>query len=325
MDLEKTLSASTGRVTVIGEALIDLVADPSGAGFTAHPGGSPYNVAVGLARLGVPTSLMARLGDNAFGRLLRSHAEAEGVDLGPAARAAEPTTLAVVTLDARAHATYDFYLTGTADWQWTGSELAAFPPDTAVLHFGSVAAWMPPGDAHVVDLARRVKAAGSALVSYDPNVRPGLLGDPASARARIERCVAQAHLVKTSAEDLAWLYPDTPADAVAADWLARSPTVVVVTDGPEGASLHRSGAAPVRRPGITVAVADTVGAGDSFTSAMLASLLGRGVDDPGRLVGCPEGVLIDAVDDAIRASAWTCGRAGADPPTAADLASSTLD
>ena len=115
------------RLTVIGEALVDLVPGASVGCYQAKPGGSPFNVAIGLARLGHHTTLMARLADTAFGRLLREHASAEGIDLGPAVHAAEPTTLAVVGLDSAAQASYDFYLQGTADWQWTDDERACLP------------------------------------------------------------------------------------------------------------------------------------------------------------------------------------------------------
>ena len=166
------------KVTVIGEALIDLVPGDTPLAYRASPGGSPYNVAIGLARLGQDTALMARLADNAFGRILRDRAVAEGIDLAAAPHAAEPTTLAVVSLDAEGHASYDFYFDGTADWQWTAAETSRMPESTAVLHFGSIASWTAPGSASVIDLARRMRDRGDVLVSYDPNVRPGLLGGP---------------------------------------------------------------------------------------------------------------------------------------------------
>ena len=132
-------------VCVIGEALIDLVMDPRSAASTgpktylAHPGGSPFNVAVGLARLGQPAQLLARLSGDAFGRQLRGHAEANGVDLSYAVDAAESSTVAVVSLDADRNASYDFYRTGTADWQWRTAELDRMPADTAWIHTGSLA------------------------------------------------------------------------------------------------------------------------------------------------------------------------------------------
>ncbi|HEU5334023.1 MAG TPA: PfkB family carbohydrate kinase [Actinocrinis sp.] len=119
-------------LTVLGEAVIDLVPHGEPGGYRARPCGSPFNVAVGLARLGHRTALMARLADNAFGRQLRAYGAREGLDLTPAPHAAEPTTLAVISLDEQARAEYDFYLDGTADWQWTAAEAARVPADTAV-------------------------------------------------------------------------------------------------------------------------------------------------------------------------------------------------
>src|SRR6476469_5360153 len=191
-------------VCVIGEALIDLVlaapaVDDSGTdGYLAHPGGSPYNVAIGLARLGQPTRLLARLSADAFGRQLRAHAEANQVDLSLAVAATEPSTLAVVNLDAQRNATYDFYRNGTADWQWTAAELARIPDDAGWLHTGSLASWTEPG-ASVIE-ARLTELWSSCLISYDPNIRPLLLAERDDAVARVERLVGLADVVKVSAE-----------------------------------------------------------------------------------------------------------------------------
>jgi fructokinase len=310
-----------GAVTVIGEALIDLVPDGTPDGFAAHPGGSPYNVAIGLARLGIDTCLMARLGDNAFGRILRDRARAEGIDLGAAPQAAELTTLAVVSLDSEARATYDFYTQGTADWHWTAEEIARLPNRTTILHFGSLASWTAPGAQQIALLVRRARAAGAVIVSYDPNVRPLLLKDPERSRAAIEPSIELAHIVKASTEDVQWLYPGAAPDDVADRWLELGPALVVLTDGASGACAYTSGARRIRRPGISVDVIDTVGAGDSFTSALLASCLRRGINAPARFAGWAESDITGVLDDAITASALTCRRAGADPPSAADLVS----
>ena len=284
------------------------------------PGGSPYNVAVGLARLGQRVSLMARLSDTAFGRLLRDHAQEEGIDLAFAPHAAEPATLAVVGLDATAQASYDFYLSGTADWQWTSAETAVAPASSAVLHFGSISSWTPPGDARILDLARAARSRGSVLVSYDPNVRPGLLSDRDAGVVAIERAVRLAHLVKASSDDVAWLYPGLSLDSVAKRWLELGATVAVITRSGSGASAYTSGGLVVHRPARDVAVVDTVGAGDSFTAGMIASLIGRDVYSPARLAECSPDQLAGALDDAILVASVNVQRRGNDPPTLADLA-----
>jgi fructokinase len=306
-------------ITVIGEALIDLVPDDQPQTYHAVPGGSPYNVAVGLARLGHPTSLMARLGDNGFGRLLRDRARAEGINLDAAPHAAEPATLAVVSLNAQAQASYDFYLDGTADWQWADQEIARVPGTTAVLHFGSIASWTPPGDARILELADQMRGRGDVLISYDPNIRPRLLADHDHGQRVTERAIRLAHLAKASTDDIAWLYPDqTPAD-VARHWLALGATLVVITSSADGAEAYTRPGGSVHRPARDVVVVDTVGAGDSFTAGLIGSLVRRGLHAPADLAGCSADRLAAALDDAILVASLNCQRRGNDPPTLAEL------
>lgn len=304
------------RLTVVGEALVDLIPDASPGSYRAAPGGSPFNVAIGLARLGHRTTLMARLADNAFGRLLRAQAVAEHIDLSHAPEAAEPTTLAVVSLDRDAQASYDFYVQGTADWQWTDAELARVPQDTALFHMGSLASWTAPGDERIHAAAAQLHHDDQAVVCYDPNIRPALLGSPADARALVERSVRVAHLVKASREDADWLYPGMSLTEVGAHWRSLGAHVVVITDGALGAHLFLADAAPVHRPGREVRVVDTIGAGDAFTSGLLGGLARRGVSTPERLHRFPGAVAAEVVDEAILIAALTCERSGADPPFA---------
>ena len=308
------------EITVIGEAIVDLVPGDRPRTYHAVPGGSPYNVAIGLARLGHRTTLMARLGDNAFGRLLREHARAEGIGLAAAPRAAEPATLAVVSLDAAAQASYDFYVEGTADWQWTAEEIRRAPAGTGVLHFGSLASWTPPGNARILELAEQLRDRGDVLVSYDPNVRPGLLAGHGHSRRMIERAVRLAHLVKASSDDVAWLYPGQRPDEVARHWLRLGATVVVITGSADGADAFTAHGPAVHRPARDITVVDTVGAGDSFTAGLIGSLIGRDQHAPSALARCPADQLAGALDDAILVASINCERRGNDPPTAADVA-----
>ena len=263
---------------------------------------------------------MARLADTAFGRILRDHAQAEGIDLGAAPRAAQQATLAVVSLDAAARASYDFYLDGTADWQWTAEETARAPEGTAVLHFGSLASWTPPGDDQVLGLARRLRDRGDVLVSYDPNVRPGLLADHRHGQRVVERAIGLAHLVKASTDDVAWLYPGQSPGQVARDWLRLGASAVVITSSSDGAEAFTAQGWSVRRPALDVAVADTVGAGDSFTAGLIGALIRRDRHTPAGLARCPEDELSGALDEAILVASVNCERQGNDPPTAADVA-----
>jgi len=312
--------ADRPRLTVIGEAFIDLVPLPDPGSYRARPGGSGFNVAITLARLGHRTAMMARLGENAFGGVLRSHATANGLDLDYAPRATEPTTLAVVGLDREGRASYDFYLQGTADWQWTQPELARLPEDTAVLHFGSLASWTPPGSELILAAAARRHRGERTLVSYDPNIRPGFLGDPPHARAVIERSVGAAHVVKASSDDAEWLYPGAPLGEVAQRWLTLGALLVVITDGPRGAHVFQPELPPVHRPGREIRLADTIGAGDAFTAGLLGGLARRGLRTPDLLRRCPPAVIAEVADEAVLVSALTCERVGADPPYAADSA-----
>jgi fructokinase len=312
-----------GTITVIGEAIIDLVPGEEPRTYHAVPGGSPYNVAIGLARLGHQTTLMARLGDNGFGRVLRDRAQAEGINLDAAPHAAEPATLAVVALDAAAQASYDFYLNGTADWQWTAEETGRAPEQTAVLHFGSIASWTSPGDAQILALAETMRGRRDVLVSYDPNVRPRLLADPGCGQRVVESAIRLAHLAKASTDDVAWLYPGQTAEEVARRWLGLGTSVVVITSSADGADAYTRTGGPVHRPALDVTVVDTVGAGDSFTAGLIASLIRRDRHAPTALARCPADQLAAPLDDAILVASLNVQRRGHDPPTLADLTAAT--
>jgi fructokinase len=304
-------------LTVLGEALIDLVAEESGL-YAARPGGSPLNVAVGLARLGLPTELLARLADDAFGRRLRAHAEDNHASTSSCIHARQPTTLAVVSLDEQGRAEYDFYIEGTADWQWTDEELAKLPAGTTVLHTGSLASWTPPGADRVTAMLTRERAGGTLLLSYDPNVRPRLLGSPGRGRTLIERDVALAHVVKSSDEDLAYLYPELSPDEVIDNWLELGPSLVVVTHGPNGSRAGTIDGVRVVRPPIRVEMADTIGAGDAFMAGLLASLYENDLATPEAVRAITADEVARTLDDATLIAALTCERHGADPPTAAE-------
>jgi fructokinase len=306
-------------VTVIGEALVDLVPSDATGKYNENPGGSPFNVAVGLARLGNRTSLMARFANDRYGRLLQAAAAVEGIDLEAAPSAAERATVAIASVGAAGEVTYEFDMEGTADWQWTAAELRRVSPATEVLHFGSIASWTPPGAARIAELVRELRAAGRMLISYDPNVRPAVIGARQGAVEVVERSVALADLVKASREDLAWLYPDRAVEEVAERWSGLGAEVVVITDGDAGARAYPRGRGRVRRPGRPVTVVDTIGAGDAFTAGLLTGLVRRRLHFSGRLAEASQGRLADIIDEAVLVSAITCEREGADPPRLAEL------
>jgi fructokinase len=304
-------------LTVLGEAVVDLLpTDPDG-GYRAHPGGSPLNVAVALARLGEPTTLLARMSGSAFGRLLHAHAERNGVTVAGPVNQPEPASLAVVTIHGDGVAGYDFYLDGTADWQWRPAELAV-PAGTTILHTGSLACFQPPGAAEVSNLLTRLRRDGEILLSFDPNIRPTVVGDLAEARRRTTQLISTAHVVKASSEDLQSLYPDQPLTAVARHWATLGPSLVVITLGGEGAfAVHAD--QEVHRTAPPIEVVDTVGAGDAFTAGLLAALRSAGRGTPAAIRDLHPEQLAAAVDQAIHVASITCTRAGADTPHREDL------
>ncbi|MGW0698297.1 carbohydrate kinase family protein [Streptomyces sp. NPDC002867] len=302
------------QVTVLGECVADAFtsppADPAELSLRVLPGGGPANTAVALARLGTPARFLTRLSQDVFGRLFRAHLEASGVDLSGAVRAAEPSTLAVAELDDRGQAAYSFHAEGTADWQWTRAELAAAGPDgTACLHSGSLALVRDPGAPAVEEFLTR--AAATATVSVDPNVRP-LLVRPEVYRERLPRWCATADILRLSEEDLELLLPGTTPDRACDTWHAAGVRLVVVTRGSRGALASLDGErvavlAPAAR------VVDTVGAGDSFTAGFLHHLGSRGLLG-GRLDGLRVEDVADACAFAVRVAALTCAVAGPNPP-----------
>ncbi|AXH37069.1 carbohydrate kinase [Humibacter sp. BT305] len=302
---------------------MDVVVGPDGS--HAHPGGSPANIAYGLARLGHEVSLLTSLADDDFGRALAEHLEGAGVEVLDASWGAERTSTATATIGGDGAARYDF------DVSWSIPDGAVVPP-ASILHSGSIAAFLEPGASAVETLFAAERAR--SLLSLDPNIRPALVGDHADARARFERLAGLADVVKLSDEDADWLYPGLSVEDAAHRIRDLGPLCVAVTRGAEGALLV-SASALVSVPGRKVEVADTIGAGDSFMSALLhviaADLDASATGTPdARLDGdawratevFDERMLARLGDVAVRCAAITCSRPGANPPTAAELAAS---
>ncbi|MFC1400971.1 MULTISPECIES: carbohydrate kinase [Streptacidiphilus] len=296
---------------VIGESIADIVRAP-GQADVPHPGGSPANVAYGLARLGRDTALLTQLGDDAMGALISAHLRSAGVSLLSDGQQDVRTSTALVTLDARGQAGYTFDI----DWTLRPTPLPFTP---CHVHLGSIAAVKDPGSETVAALAGSLR--GRATVSYDPNVRPALMGDRPEAVRRVERCVALSDLVKASDEDLDWLYPGVPVPDVAARWLALGPELVLVTRGGAGATGFTS-SDTVTAAAVRTTVVDTVGAGDSFMSASLdalATLDLLGAPARPNLAALTADTVHGILTHAGRAAALTVSRAGANPPDREEL------
>jgi len=300
-----------GLIVVVGEALVDLVLPAGATTPSAHAGGSPANVALGLARLGADVVLVTRVGRDEYGALIENHLRGSGVVLAEGSVVDAPTSTALARLDSQARATYEF------DIDWRLDDVTV--PVGGCLHTGSIAAVLDPGAASVAALVDAARA--TATVSYDPNARPSLMGSAAVALPRIEGIVGHSDIVKVSDEDLEWLFPGEQIADVAARWLTRGPAMVIVTRGERGAYGVTAGG-EVHQVGEAVDVVDTVGAGDAFSAGLLDGLRRHG------LLGADRREALQAIDGetlaavvarAIRVSALTCARAGADPPTATEL------
>ncbi|WP_209306741.1 carbohydrate kinase family protein [Microbacterium paludicola] len=295
-------------ILVIGESVADVIRQPDGSSVT-HPGGSPANVAFGLARLGVGAALLTELGDDEDGALIRNHLEGAGATvLGDGATAVPRTPRATARIRPDGSAEYDFEI------GWT---LAAtrVPLEARHLHTGSIAAFLQPGADAVLGLL--ADARGDSSISIDPNIRPALLGDHGAAVARFEQLVALADVVKASDEDLAWLYPGQDLAQVL-DRIAERGALVVVTRGSQGA-MARVGTQRLEVPAVATTVVDTVGAGDSFMAALLTSLHRDGILGAGLREALAAGDVAPHLERAARAAAITVSRAGANPPTSHEL------
>jgi fructokinase len=306
------MTDATGRILVVGEALVDVVRH--GGEDAVHPGGSPLNVAVGLQRLDVPATLHSSFGVDAHGVAIAQHLEASGVTVTPATVYDGATSVALATIAPDGAASYTFSI------EWDPAPLDVAPPDVVLVHVGSIGAALEPGATLVERLV--TSSRPSATISFDPNVRPQLMGSAETARPRIERLVALADIVKASDEDLAWLYPGADVTEVVDRWLALGPALMVVTRGGEGADAGSAGGR-VRVPAPPTSVADTIGAGDSFMAGLLAALSDRGLLGAARRSALRElsaSDLTEVVGFAARCAAITVSRPGADPPTRADLA-----
>ncbi len=303
-------------ITVIGEALVDIISDPHREAATeAHPGGSPLNVAVGAARLGLATTLVTHYAGDPYGDMIEEHLSANGVTAIRGGSA--PTSTATATLGPDGGATYAFDIS----WDINGAALPALEAvqGSKHVHTGSIAAVAAPGDQATFALV--AAAREHATISFDPNCRPGISPDVAAARAQAERFVAASDIVKASDEDLAWLYPDRTPEETLSAWLELGPAIVALTRGAAGPVILGS-QGRVELAAEAIKVADTVGAGDSFMAALISGLdqlSALGSRGRQRLQALTVDDLQALAAYANRAAAITCSRHGANPPRTAEL------
>jgi fructokinase len=304
---------------VCGEALMDVFADgttPTGLTLDARIGGSPLNVAIGLARLGQPVGFLGGVSSGFMGHRLCLAMLEEGVHLSHVQRVDAPTTLGVVGLDAKGSASYAFYGQGCADRLLSIERLPLLDPSVKALHFGSFSMVVEPVASAQRFVIERERAR--CVIAYDPNLRLNVEPDVARWADAVSWMAQRAHLFKISAEDLELLRPGVPVIEVVRDWLGAGVGVVVVTRGAEGA-LGFTRRCSVRVEARAVPVVDTVGAGDSFQAALLAWLSENQLLSIDALMGLTQSQLEAALCFAIRAAAITCTRRGADVPRRTEL------
>lgn len=306
-------------IVVCGEALMDVFpagVTASGMTLDARVGGSPFNVAVGLARLGQRVGFLGGISRDFLGEPLMRTLQREGVDTRAVWRSDAPTTVSLVGLDAAGGASYAFHGDGAADRELPLEALNALPVDVAAIHVGSFSGVVEPVASTLRSLVERMQ--GRALVSYDPNVRLGVVPDASVWRRQLRWMLSRTQLLKLSHEDLQALQPGADADVLARQWLTEGVSLVVLTRGAGGATAWT----PTCRVDVgptPVPVVDTVGAGDTFQAALLAWAAEHGqLTGPG-LAQLDESSLRDALSFAGQAAAITCSRRGADLPRREDM------
>jgi fructokinase len=307
------------KILVCGEALMDVFAQratTTGMALDAHVGGSPFNVAIGLARFGQAVGFLGALSNSFIGQRLRLALEVEGVDLRHAVTVDAPATLAMVSLDTSGSASYAFYGAGGADRQLLPEHLPSLGDEVAALHFGSYSMVVEP----VASTHRRLiaQACTSKVISYDANLRMQVEPDLARWTDTVQWMARHVHLLKLSAEDLEFLRPGLSLRQCADEWLELGVSLVVITAGALGAhAFSRNHSITV--PAQVVEVVDTVGAGDTFQSAMLAWLAESNCLNSHALATLSHKQLHAVIAFSSAAAAITCTRRGADMPRRQDL------
>ena len=303
------------HILAIGEALIDVVITHEQPDFPVEiPGGSPANVALTLGRLDRPVALATWIGLDERGRLIDFHMYDSCVHVTGASRGASHTSTALARLDESGAASYTF------DLEWAPAPPITVPPTAQIIEAGSISAIIEPGASAVLDALTRGRE--HALVCFDPNARPSIMGDPSAALASLERFIALADVVKVSDEDIEWLTGGASIDEVVDRWLGMGPSLVVVTRGKHGSLAVTSSGLRFTKTPSDVKVVDTVGAGDSFMGGMIDAMWGmglRGADAREALRSLPEEQVRAIIDRASAVSDVTVSRKGANPPWAHEL------
>ena len=295
-----------------GEALIDMMPGHSEDGsscFIPCAGGSVFNAAVALGRLGASTGFLGGISSDFFGGLLRETLAESGVSEEHLVMSDRPTTLAFVRL-VDGEPAYAFYDENTAGRMLSPEMLPDIPEAVSTLFFGSISLISEPCGSFFESLASRENKR--RIVMFDPNIRAGFVDDEDAYRARVDRIFSLSDIVKLSNEDLAWLTGGSGSTEIYSI-LERGPRLVVVTSGGEGAAAHTKNST-VEVAAKKVEVADTVGAGDAFSAGILAAISNRGLLCKDGLDALSEEDLASFLELGSAVSAVTVSRTGANPP-----------
>ncbi|MCP4278318.1 MAG: carbohydrate kinase [Gammaproteobacteria bacterium] len=305
---------------ICGEALFDVFVDdatddPSSLLFTARAGGSPFNVSIGISRLGKKSALLTGISSDRLGRQLVQILQRESVSTEYLLRSDRRTTLSLVNLDDSGTPEYSFYGEGSADCGVQISDLPEIKQEISGMHFGSYSLVINP----VADaFAFLLSSNRGRFISLDPNVRPTIEADMDIWRERIQQYSRHADLLKLSLEDMDYLYPDNPSENVATDWLDKGVGLVVVTYGGNGCIAWSKTGGRVSKPALKGTVVDTVGAGDSFQAALLTGM--ADYENPKQEIHLLNNKALDElITRALTAACITCSRRGADLPSAAEV------
>lgn len=306
-------------ILIAGEALMDMIPredDPTT--YSAIPGGSPFNVAIGLSRLNIATGFLGKLSTDPLGQRLKSVLRDNGVCLGYVQDDSGPTQLALVTQQVGNEPQYVFYGHQSADGNLRPEDLPAhLPKAIRALHFGSLSLISQPVGATLTQLMRR--ESPHRIISLDPNVRPARIPDLAAYMRQLEDWVRLSHIVKLSQADLEVLYPGAQAEEIAHRWLTMGPLLIVITQGDKGATGYTVETS-AHVPAPPIHLVDAIGAGDAFTSGMLAWLHDQEALSGPSLSQLGSHRLRHLLQFAAQVAAVTCERAGANPPCRSELA-----
>jgi fructokinase len=297
-------------IVVGGEALVDLVDE------LPIPGGGPFNTAIALGRLDVPVAYLGTLSRDEYGSLLARLLVEAGVEMSLVRWSDAPTPLAVVHQDGDGGNTYSFQLAGTSFTDLPPEAVPTLPANATAIHVGTLGLAIDPPAAAYEALLKREE--GRRTIVLDPNVRPAVFGDQVTYRARFERLATLVDIVKLSADDAAWIYPELELAGVLERVLGLGPRLVAITLGTDGA-VAASADGHARVPAVPVTVADTVGAGDSFGAALIAALIAHDALELDAARPLDDALLEEALAYAVTAAAITCTRTGAVPPTRAEI------